>query len=332
MRPRYLSGSVILRTSLILWMAGTTGSLPAADPAPAKEQTYSVRGEIKRLEADGRRIVVRHEAVPGYMEAMTMPFNVRNPGELKDLQAGDEISFRLHVTDTESWIDGIARLKSPVPAGARSSDRPAPPSAPKPEARHPLMDFKFTNECGQAVCLSDFRGQALAITFFFTRCPVPDFCPRLSRNFQEASRKLASLADAPTNWHFLSVTFDPAFDTPAVLKVYAEHYQYDPARWSFLTGPSDQINELARLSGVQVDPDAGLFNHNFRTLIIGANGQLLTSFPFGGDLSEPIVAEILKACATTNEPARPASNSAPPVPAPPAAPGGTLKADEHSIR
>jgi protein SCO1/2 len=309
-----------------LWAAATAGSLPAADPAtPPAPQTYTVRGEIKRLGPDVRRIVIRHEAVPGYMDAMTMPFNVRNPDELKGLQEGDEISFRLHVTATESWIDGLSRLKPAVRSAAESPDRPATNSTPEIAARHPLMDFKFTNECAQAVCLSDFHGQALAITFFFTRCPVPDFCPRLSRNFQEASRKLASLADGPTNWHFLSVTFDPAFDTPAILKVYAEHYQYNPAHWSFLTGPSDKINELARLSGVQVDPDAGLFNHNFRTLIVGANGQLLTTFPFGGDLSEPIVAEMLKACAATNESATPASTNARPAPVSPMVSGATPK-------
>ncbi|MGD0615846.1 MAG: SCO family protein, partial [Verrucomicrobiota bacterium] len=152
----------------------------------------------------------------------------------------------------------------------------------------------------QPVSLRDFRGQALAITFFFTRCPVPDYCPRLSKNFEEASRRLASRPGAPTNWHFLSVSFDTAFDTPAVLRAYGSRYHYDPAHWSFLTGPKEEIQELAEISGVVVDPDAGLFNHNFRTLIIDPAGRLQTSFPFGGDLSDAIVGEILKACAASN--------------------------------
>src|SRR5439155_11262393 len=162
-------------------------------------------------------------------------------------------------------------------------------------AHHPLLDFKFTNELGQAVSLSQFKGQALAITFFFTRCPIPDFCPRLSKNFQEASKKLAALTNAPANWHFVSVSFDPEFDSPAVLLAYARRYHYDPKHWNFLTGPKDKIAELARLSEVAVEPDGAFFNHSFRTLIIDANGDLQMSFPIGGNLSEAVVAEILNA-------------------------------------
>jgi protein SCO1/2 len=255
---------------------------------------------VAAVDPDAGVVVVRHEAVPGYMGAMTMPFRVRPAEEMKGLQPGDTISFRLELTDAESWIGGIERTGTIRP-GAETPARLVPPVAePAAQAEHPLLDFQFTNELGRPVCLRDFRGQALAITFFFTRCPVPDFCPRLSKNFEAASRTLASMPRAPGNWHFLSVSFDPDFDTPAVLKAYAIRYQYDPARWSFLTGPRGEINELARLSGVVVDPEAGLFNHNFRTLIIGPDGQLQTSFPFGGDLSDAIVAAMLKACAASN--------------------------------
>ena len=139
------------------------------------------------------------------------------------------------------------------------------------------------NELGQAVSISQFNGQALAITFFFTRCPIPDYCPRLSKNFAEASRKLSAMPDAATNWHFLSGTFDPEFDTPAVLKGYGDRYHYDPTHWSFLTGAADKIAELAHLSDVTFEREGGLFNHNFRTLIINAAGRLQMSYPIGGE-------------------------------------------------
>jgi protein SCO1/2 len=170
-------------------------------------------------------------------------------------------------------------------------------------ARNPLLDFKFTNELGQPVSLSDFKGQALGITFFFTRCPLPNFCPRLSKNFQEASEKLAAMPGAPKNWHFLSVTFDPQHDTPEVLRRYGEKYHSNPERWNFLTGPEDKINELARQSGIEIVHEKdGSVNHNFRTMIIDASGRLQTVFPFGGNLSELIVNEMLRACAATNPP------------------------------
>jgi protein SCO1 len=177
----------------------------------------------------------------------------------------------------------------------------APVSSQEPKS-HPLLDFAFTNELGQPVTLNSFRGQALAITFFFTRCPIPDFCPRLSKNFAEASHQLSQSSNAPTNWHFLSISFDPEFDTPAILKAYGEKYHYDPARWSFITGPKDKLAELARLSNVQVEPDSGLFKHNFRTMIIDAAGRVQMVFPMGGDLSEAIVSEVIKAAtARTNK-------------------------------
>ena len=185
-------------------------------------------------------------------------------------------------------------------------------------SRHPLVDYKFTNQLGQAVSLSQFDGQALAITFFFTRCPIPEFCPRLSKNFQDVSQKLATRPGGPTNWHLLSVSFDTEFDTPPVLKAYAERYQYDPAHWSFLTGPSNKVSELAQLSGVKVAPEGGLFNHDFRTLIIDAAGHLQMVFPTGGNLSDAIIEEILRAAVVTNraEAPNPKSEGPEKLPAP----------------
>jgi protein SCO1/2 len=252
------------------------------------------------------------------MEAMTMPFKVKEPGELAGLRPGDNILFRLRVTDTESWIEGIAKTTSAQPveqasrlSGGRGTLGPGkagekPGETPTPLRRHPLLDYPFTNELAQAVRLSDFRGQALAITFFFTRCPIPEFCPRLSRNFEEASEKLSAMPGGPTNWHFLSVTFDPESDTPAVLRAYGERYQYDPRHWSFLTGPREQISELASGSDVKFEAAGGFINHNFRTLIIDAAGHLQMIFPTSGNLSDDIVAEVLKAAAVPGRP--PGSN------------------------
>jgi protein SCO1/2 len=225
---------------------------------------------------------------------------VKDAGELGDVKKGDPISFQLHVTETESWIEHIVRTGPTQPGGDATVHAAAPAAAQSSGPRNPLLDYAFTNELGQPVRLSDFKGQALAITFIFTRCPIPDFCPRLPKNFQAATQKLSGMAQAPTNWHFLSVTFDPEFDRPAVLKAYAETYHYDPKHWSFLTGPADKIRELAAGSDVSYQPENGLINHNFRTLIIDAAGHLQMVFPTSGDLSDAIVSELLKAAAVTN--------------------------------
>jgi len=286
----------------VLLICCQSGPLEAqsAPPAPgANPKTFTTRGVIKEISKDG--FIVAHEAIPGYMDAMAMPFKVKDPKELAGLRAGDSISFLLKVTETESWVEHISRTATASVAQHRTVGPTAPePARPRPS--HPLLNCPFTNELGQTVRLADFRGQALALTFFFTRCPIPDYCPRLSKNFQEALQKLQAMPHAPTNWHLLSVSFDTDFDTPPVLRAYAERYHYAPNHWSFLTGPAEQIRDLARQSDAQFDKDNGLFNHNFRTLIIDATGHLQMIFPTSGDLSDAIVSEILKAAVATNRP------------------------------
>lgn len=263
-------------------------------------RTFEATGIVMELPAGHETVVIRHEAIVDYMAAMTMPFAVRDAAELTGLQVGDEVSFQLHVTSDESWIDRINRR-----GGIR-----LPPAVEKKPAKapqvHPLLHFKFTNELGQAVSLGDFPGQALAITFIYTRCPLPEYCPRLSKNFQEATQKLKGMTNAPSNWHFISISFDPEFDTPASLLAYGKTYQYDPAHWSLLTGPAEQIHALAQACGVTTAPDGGTINHNFRTLIIDASGHLQMVFPTSGDLSGQIVEQIIQAASATNMVSNPA--------------------------
>ena len=260
-------------------------------------QFFSVTGVVNQIEPDGKSLVIKHDEIPNYMPAMTMPFKVKSTNELVGLRPGDRIFFRLLVAAEESWIDSIRRTgeTAEVPTGSMASN-----TAPPLSVSHPLLDFKFTNEFNQPISFNDFRGRAVAFTLFFTRCPIPEFCPRLSKNFSEASQKLRALPSAPTNWHLLSFTFDPDFDSPDVLRAYGKLYGYDSNHWSFVTGPKEKIAELAQASGVTYTPDGANFNHNFRTLVIDAAGRLQMNFPISGDLSDYLVTEILKAAAVTN--------------------------------
>lgn len=285
-------------------------------PAQASTTNYFVRGVLKAVKPDEHQLVIAHEDIPNLMDAMTMPFRVKDDAILTNVATGEKITFQLHLTETESWVDHVRpfdasqSVASRLPTLSKSHFDPEEKtnSATTTRPQNPLRNFKFTNELGQPVSLSDFRGQAIALTFFFTRCPIPEFCPRLSRNFEAVQRKLRTIENAPTNWHLLSVTFDPARDTPEVLKAYGATYQYDPAHWSFLTGPKEKIAELARLCDVKFDPENGIFNHNFRTLIIDASNHLQMVFPTSGDLSESIVQELLKAAGATNRITKSATN------------------------
>lgn len=277
-----------------LFLGAMLVSLKAQPASPSSNAVHAfvARGIVQELKP--QIIVIKHDAIKNYMGAMTMPFKVKDETELAGLKRGDKINFQLHVAENESWVDHFSKIGFVKLAALTNS------VAIVHDEKFELLHYKFTNELGQAVSLSDFPGQALAITFFYTRCPLPDYCPRLSKNFQEASQKLEAMTNAPTNWHFLSVSFDPEFDSPEMLKSYGQLYQYDPAHWSFLTGPKTQIGELARRSGVTFESNDGTINHNFRTMIIDAAGHLQMVFPTTGDLSDQIVSEIIKAAAVTN--------------------------------
>lgn len=291
---------VVLLGLLILGSIESQEVLLAQTAAGTAPRTFTARGVILEIKPDQAHVVIRHEAVAGYMDAMTMPFPVKDPGVVAGLQRGDKVDFQLHVTETESWVDHF--VKTGTVALEEDKTPVAPVETPAAHADKSLLDYKFTNELGQAVSFNDFRGQALAITFFYTRCPLPEYCPRLSRNFEEASQKLEAMTNAPANWHFISVSFDPAFDTPEMLRNYGQSYGYDPSHWSFFTGPPDKIAALAHSAGVQYEADDGTINHNFRTLIVDPHGHLQMVFPTSGDLSDQIVSEIIKAASIHSRP------------------------------
>jgi protein SCO1/2 len=288
------------------WIAGFTivffalAILSHAESSDTTARTYSARGVILEINTNTAQVTIQHDAIAGYMGAMTMPFKVRDVAPLAELKRGDQTAFQLHVTASESWVDHFQKIGAVSLPEKTNRSVPVEPLAPRPDKS--LLDYKFTNELGHAVSFHDFRGQALAVTFFYTRCPLPDYCPRLSKNFQAASQKLKATAGAPTNWHFISVSFDPQFDTPQALKTYGEFYQYDPAHWSFLTGPQNKIAALAQGSGVTYATEGGTINHNFRTLIIDPAGHLQMVFPTSGDISDQIVSEILKVAAEKKPP------------------------------
>lgn len=279
---------------------------PTSAPANTKTNFYFVKGVIKELKPDGRTAIIKHEAIPNYMEAMTMPLRVKNTNELANLQAGDQVFFRMVVTDFEGWIDQVSKT------GKAPAVTPTPTTEPKPKGSFrrvrdvlPLNigdaapDYPLTNHLGQAISLGQFKGQALALTFIFTRCPFPEFCPRMGNNFQNTAKKLAALPNSPTNWQLLSITFDVEFDTPSVLKGYAARYQPDPAHWSFATGAQIEIDALTEQFGLGFAREGTIFNHNLRTIVIDAAGRVQSVLIGNEWKPEELIAELVKAAKVT---------------------------------
>jgi protein SCO1/2 len=270
---------------------------PSNAATAALPRYFDAKGVVQKLEADGKTVVIQHDAIPGYMAAMTMPFAVNNPNELRDLQPGDTITFRVVVTDQNGWIDHVVKADTaPVPYASLPSFVHVIPDVDLLKTNEVLPDTRLTNELGQVISTGQFRGQALAFTFFFTRCPYPNFCPFLSSSFEEAQKKLTALSNGPANWHLLSISFDPDYDSPATLKAYALAHDYDPAHWTFASGNLTDLIVLGDRFGEYFGHDSsGGMTHNLRTVVLDTEGRLRKVFIGNSWTSDELVAEIIKA-------------------------------------
>ncbi len=241
-----------------------------------KTRDFTVTGIVRETRPTKSQLVVKHEEIPGYMDAMTMPFQVRDPKILESVKPGDAITFQLHVTDKDHWIDGL----NIVASGASDKEAPRPKAtdiAPfKPG--DPLPALNFTDEKSQPLRLEDYRGKALALTFIYTRCPLPNFCPLLSEKFRSVQETLLADPKAPKNWQLLSVTIDPEHDTAEVLQRYAKLQRADAERWKFATGELRDITVLGLRSGLEFWEGGSEITHNLRTMVFDAQGRMKKVF------------------------------------------------------
>jgi protein SCO1/2 len=271
--------TIFVCLSLLLALSGCTPkSTSSSTGSGLVPQRYSARGVVQSLAPDHLRAMIKHEAISNYMAAMTMNFTARDASVLNGIAAGDEITFTLAVTETNDWIENVQRVGKTNAFGLSG-----PPGwqavEPELEVGDVLPDQEFTDEHNQPVHFSDFRGRALAFTFFFTSCPLPDYCPRMNRNFAEARKLLATNPAGPTNWQFLSISFDSSFDTPQILSGYARLYRgSDADRWLFVTASSNTLASLAPKVDLSVWREGGTWSHNMRTVVLEPSGKIVRQF------------------------------------------------------
>jgi protein SCO1 len=246
-------------------------------PAAGLERPYALKGVVVSVDRAGGTVTVKHWAVPGYMDAMTMPFAVTEPKLLEDLRPGDTIEAKLLVGERSSHLEGIVVSRPP---GTPSIEViPAPGSYGRPGDYAPPT--VLVDEDGKAFSLADFKGRTVAVTFIFTRCPLPDFCPRMNLNFSEVERRLASDPKLYGATQLLSVSFDPEHDTPAVLKAFREPFLKGapgvaPGHWLFATGTLERIKEFAGFFGLTYLKTGDQFVHSLATAVISPDGKLLS--------------------------------------------------------
>ena len=205
MNARHALLTMMLAAALTVVGCGATPTADSPDDATGATatRTFEVKGVVKELHPEKLSAKIKHEEIPDYMPAMTMNLTVRDVKELAGLAAEDAITFRLNVTADSHWVDQVKKVTDAGEAKSGAGN-------PFPDAREwrrvrfveplsigdAMVDYRFTNELGQAMTLAELRGQAYAFTFIFTRCPLPDFCPRMTSQFQETQRLLARRADA----------------------------------------------------------------------------------------------------------------------------------------
>lgn len=266
---------------------------------PTNVTAYEVKGVLKEIRASGWKALIDHEDIPGYMEAMTMLLDVKDTNDLAKVRPGDLIQFRMLVTESDGWIDRIR--KNGTNSAPASTNAPAPKASnlkfaevKQVEVGDMLPDCILTNQAGRQIRLSDFRGKALAFTFIFTRCPFPVYCPRMNNNLSKAQKELASWK-GDTNWHLISISFDPEYDTPERLSKYATTYRYNPEHWSFATGNLDDIRGLGESFGLMFYKNKGTIEHNVRTVVINPGGRVQRIFPGNDWSADELVTEVKRA-------------------------------------
>jgi protein SCO1 len=238
---------------------------------------FEVRGHVRSIDVTNKTVRITHEEIPDYMPAMTMPFPVKDVAVLNGLSGGDSVQFQLAVTDDDSWISRIEKIKSDSPSTsqiANSSDTSLQDrEAERVQVGEVVPEFKLVDQDGRPVHLGEFRGKAVVLTFIYTRCPLPNFCPLMSKNFADLEKRLKQ--EFAGNYQLLSISMDSELDTPAVLKEYAARYDANSQDWTFATGDAGQIDFVARAMGLYYVKENGLISHDLRTALIGPDGRLV---------------------------------------------------------
>ena len=265
-----------MKAALLLAVAycNATGWIYAA-------QSYPVTGIVLNVDLPHRTFVASIASIPGYMDAMAMPFSVRDAESLKGLRQGMQVDFTLVVEKDDSYAEGIRihRFESMEQEPLRARRLQLMEEALKPNAATPALkpgqpvpDFSLIDQTGRCVALSQFRGNVVALTFIYTSCPLPDYCLRLTNNFARLQKRFANRLGR--DLVLLSITFDPVHDRPEVLARYASAWKADPDSWHFLTGSLPEVKAVCRAFGLNFWVDAGALTHLLRTALIDRKGNL----------------------------------------------------------
>ena len=270
-----------------------TGIFMGCNQAP-DEKRYEIKGEVISIYSLNNEITIRHEEIPGFMPAMTMPFKVKNVRVLEGLIPGDRVSGTFVVAAHESYLTGLTR------EGSAGSDVPAiilPTGVRLIQKGDTIPEVAFLDDNNLPTKLSDFLGSPVALTFIYTRCPIPNFCPLMDRNFIEVQAAIKEGAQLPLDTRLLSITFDPEHDTAEVLRRHAAKLGADVEIWRFLTGDKEAISHLGEQLGITIVRDStgkSEITHSLRTIVVDREGKVARNFRGNEWTPDELIEELSK--------------------------------------
>ena len=270
---------VALSALALLGNASCSRSDQHVTAAASADKHYALTGEVVSVDAARKVLVVQHDEIKGFMPAMTMEFSV-SAGDVAAAKPGQRIRGELIPVEKGNWRlekiwpdDKPSAAAVAAQAAALRQDTLIRGQSAYREVGEKIPDFALYDQEGRVVQSARFRGKQVMLNFIFSRCPVATMCPASTMKMM-GTQKLAR-EDGVTNVEFVSITLDPAFDTPAVLKDYAASRNIDTANFSFLTGPERAIKDLLTQFGVIAEFDGNLLKHTLTTLLIDENGRII---------------------------------------------------------
>lgn len=285
---------------MIAWrllIAGLVALVAACAQQPGT-RTYELKGQILVVRPETNEVLIKHEDIPGFMPSMTMPYAVKDPALLQDRAAGDLITATLAVEPNLAHLTKITKTGSaPLPDDARTTI----PAAAGVELLRPgdaVPETMLLDQDGQPLSLTDFAGSATAVTFIYTRCPLPQYCPLMDRRFAEVQALAANDPSLAGRVRLLSVSFDPKFDRASVLRQHAKTLEADPRVWTFATAEEAVVDRLAARFGVNVIRERNdTITHNLRTAVVDASGRVTALLDSNAWTAEDLVRELRAALA-----------------------------------
>jgi protein SCO1 len=281
-----------MRSVILLILIAAAGSVVSCNRRSGNEKRYDLKGKVVAVEREKQRVTIAHAAVDGYMPGMTMPFTVRNRSDMQMLVPNAEVTATLVVDGSHSWLEDLfvvvkQEASAPVAAGA----------VVQAKEGDEVPNYALVNQDAKPIRINGYRGKALLLTFIYTRCPDPEFCTLMSNNFAQIERRLGQDPELYAKTHLLSITIDPSYDEPKVLRSYGaahtERYENETfAHWEFATGTWEQVKEIAQYFGLTYYPENNQIRHSLRTVILSPDGKVAKIYTGNEWKTEEVIEEL----------------------------------------